>query len=385
MASRTVRRWTIFNTCLALALAVALGAATLGCDTGPAANPKVNMANPLDGKAKKIKLDHMDAALLSDPFSLKINLHDGPGTRLAPDTPTGDGLQAATPLNRAPPDQGVGRLHVLPPYGSEISGSPSFSGKYYIVKGERYDLLGRADGFVEEGEATWYGRRFQGRKTSNGERYRMTDLTAAHRTLPFGCRVKVTHMRNGKWVVVRINDRGPWVGRSRIIDLSQAAAKALDMIRDGRAPVRLEALGGENLFEGRVVQALEGDRLQVESGPRRFTVTLDGVDCPEPGQPFAEEARQLAARLAASGPVIVERRRANGPDDFHAVVHLSGCRTLGQEMLRAGLGWPRTRQDGMEMEKTTADLHQEARTAKRGLWRDGSPVPPWDWRRAQNP
>jgi len=91
------------------------------------------------------------------------------------------------------------------------------------------------------GEASWYGGKFHGRTTANGERYDMNQLTAAHRTLPFGSRVRVTNPATKESVVVRINDRGPYAG-NRVIDLSRAAAKAVRIIGPGVAPVRLEVL-----------------------------------------------------------------------------------------------------------------------------------------------
>ncbi len=99
----------------------------------------------------------------------------------------------------------------------------------------------RRGGWVQEGLASWYGPRFQGKRTASGERFDMHKLTAAHRTLPFGTRVRVTHLRTGRSVVVRINDRGPWK-RGRIIDLSYAAARAIGLLRDGVAPVRIEVV-----------------------------------------------------------------------------------------------------------------------------------------------
>ena len=92
------------------------------------------------------------------------------------------------------------------------------------------------------GTASWYGGKFHGRTTANGERYNMNALTAAHKTLPFGTKVRVTNEANGKSVVVRINDRGPFVGR-RVIDLSRAAATQVGMMQSGVARVKLEILG----------------------------------------------------------------------------------------------------------------------------------------------
>jgi len=98
-------------------------------------------------------------------------------------------------------------------------------------------------GYVEEGNASWYGLPFHGRRASNGELYDMYRLTAAHRTLPFETVVRVTNLANGRSATVRITDRGPFV-ENRIIDLSLAAARELDMIGPGVVPVRLEVLSG---------------------------------------------------------------------------------------------------------------------------------------------
>jgi rare lipoprotein A len=91
------------------------------------------------------------------------------------------------------------------------------------------------------GSASWYGGKFHGRKTANGERYNQNALTAAHKSLPFGTKVRVTNAANGKSVIVRINDRGPYSGK-RVIDLSRAAANAVGMIQRGVARVRVDVL-----------------------------------------------------------------------------------------------------------------------------------------------
>jgi rare lipoprotein A len=96
-------------------------------------------------------------------------------------------------------------------------------------------------GQTEKGRASWYGPTFHGRTTASGERYNMLDLTAAHRTLPFNTYVRVTNLANGRRLVVRINDRGPFL-RGRIIDLSYTAAKILDIPEAGTSEVRLEVL-----------------------------------------------------------------------------------------------------------------------------------------------
>jgi rare lipoprotein A len=93
--------------------------------------------------------------------------------------------------------------------------------------------------FLQQGKAAWYGPGFQGRRTASGERFDTYDLTAAHPTLPFGTQVRVTNLRNGRSVIVRVNDRGPYV-RGYVIDLSYAAAQAIRM--SGTTTVRLEVL-----------------------------------------------------------------------------------------------------------------------------------------------
>jgi rare lipoprotein A len=100
-----------------------------------------------------------------------------------------------------------------------------------------------AEEFSESGIASWYGGKFQGRKTANGETFDTSQLTAAHKTLPFGTIVTVVNLQNEKSVEVRINDRGPFV-EGRIIDLSRAGADAIGMVGSGVAPVRLEIISG---------------------------------------------------------------------------------------------------------------------------------------------
>ena len=94
---------------------------------------------------------------------------------------------------------------------------------------------------IGTGRASYYGERFRGRRTASGERFDPDGLTAAHRTLPFGTRLRVTNLRNGRSVTVRVNDRGPFHG-SRVIDLSKAAARRIGMVGSGTARVRIERL-----------------------------------------------------------------------------------------------------------------------------------------------
>lgn len=114
-------------------------------------------------------------------------------------------------------------------------------GKPYTVRGKTYYPLLSARGYAAEGIASWYGPGFHGKKTSSGERFNQNAMTAAHTILPFGSEVRVTHLANGKSIVVRINDRGPFA-EGRIIDLSRGAAQKLGITGKGSARVRVESL-----------------------------------------------------------------------------------------------------------------------------------------------
>ncbi len=114
--------------------------------------------------------------------------------------------------------------------------------KPYTIQGVTYYPLLSANGFSEEGVASWYGEDFHGKTTANGERYDMYGMTAAHKLLPFGTQVKVTNKENGRSIVVRINDRGPFVA-NRVIDLTRTGAEGIGMIARGTAPVVVESIG----------------------------------------------------------------------------------------------------------------------------------------------
>lgn len=112
---------------------------------------------------------------------------------------------------------------------------------HYEVLGKRYWVRNSSAGFRERGRASWYGPKFHGKRTSSGTPYNMYEVTAAHKSLPIPTYARVTRLDNGRSVVVRINDRGPFID-NRIIDLSYVAAAKLDMINEGTAPVEVVAL-----------------------------------------------------------------------------------------------------------------------------------------------
>jgi rare lipoprotein A len=125
------------------------------------------------------------------------------------------------------------------------SGNPSS----YVVAGKRYYVLDSADGFRQRGIASWYGKKFHGRKTSSGEVYDMYAMTAAHKTLPIPVYVRVKNLSNGRSIIVKVNDRGPFI-EGRIIDLSYTAAQKLDITGAGTARVEIATLrAGQNNTE----------------------------------------------------------------------------------------------------------------------------------------
>ena len=146
---------------------------------------------------------------------------------------------APPPAPVPPPPQGIESIPDAVPRLEPRSahGNPPF----YDVLGRRYFVLAAADGYLERGVASWYGPTFHGGNTSSGEPYDMYGMSAAHKTLPLPTYARVTNLRNGRSVVVRINDRGPFVA-NRLIDLSYTAAAKLDMIHEGTTLVEVRAL-----------------------------------------------------------------------------------------------------------------------------------------------
>ena len=179
----------------------------------------------------------------------------------------------------------------------EIPGRrPPATQKSYVINNKRYYPIPSAEGYNETGIASWYGGKFHGRKTSNGETYDMHAMTAAHKTLPMNTMLLIKNLDNGKSTVVRINDRGPFV-QGRIIDLSFKAAQSLDIAQHGIARVQAVALG-EQAVAGNgkpptlVYQDLSVGEFYVQIGA--FAV--------------ADNAVKLQKRFADSGhPTIIQK------------------------------------------------------------------------------
>ncbi|WP_192890091.1 septal ring lytic transglycosylase RlpA family protein [Vibrio bathopelagicus] len=136
----------------------------------------------------------------------------------------------------------------------------------YTLRGEDYKIVKKTEGFTEKGKASWYGKKFHGHLTSNGEIYDMYSMSAAHKTLPIPSYVKVTNTDNNKTTIVRINDRGPF-HEGRIIDLSYAAAYKLDVLRTGTANVEIEVITVAMPTDANKKAALPQFIIQVATSP----------------------------------------------------------------------------------------------------------------------
>ncbi len=169
-----------------------------------------------------------------------LALHGCSLVSVAPTTPaTGPASAPASPSARTPSVEELLRVPDAVPRHEPRArlGNPAF----YEVYGVRYAVLPTASGYAERGVASWYGPDFHGVNTSTGEPYDMYSMTAAHKTLPLPAYARVTNLKNGRSVVVRINDRGPFKA-NRIIDLSYAAALRLDMVREGTTLVEVRVV-----------------------------------------------------------------------------------------------------------------------------------------------
>jgi len=203
-------------------------------------NDAVWRATAVAAKLNQLNRDNFNAEAIAvfwqqdcNCYSIKVNneeLVQINEKTILPDTTRNlaeDALQATNRLRRL--------MGNAPPL-REIAGRPP-------VRAVAQVSFGRIR-FKISGIASWYGPGFHGNRSASGERYNQNAMTAAHRSLPFGTKVQVTNLNNGRSVIVRINDRGPYV-RGRVIDLSAAAARVLGVMQSGVAPVRLEVLGSQ--------------------------------------------------------------------------------------------------------------------------------------------
>ena len=172
----------------------------------------------------------------------------------------------------------------------------------YVVRGQQYHTLDSSAGYSARGVASWYGPNFHGRTASSGEVYDMYRLTAAHKTLPLPTYARVTHVENGKSVIVKINDRGPFSG-DRIIDLSFAAALRLGMINDGTAAVEIQALSPEELLVlSGPKNSLDIDFVYADGDERKTDQPLAEPGIAEPGIAEPGSAETVVADSGAAAP-----------------------------------------------------------------------------------
>ena len=177
----------------------------------------------------------------------------------------------------------------------------------YEVFGRTYRVMDSADGHRERGIASWYGSKFHGRRTSSGEPYDMYAMTAAHKHLPLPTWVEVRHLENGRRIVVKVNDRGPFA-ENRIIDLSYAAAAKLGMLGTGTAPVEIRTVTPDDPAPATPTTRVADNRPDSDSG---YWIQLAAFGSANNAQRFADELK--AAGLSAPPSIL------RGPDGLHRV------------------------------------------------------------------
>ena len=273
-----------------LLLLLGAAASLAGCGSAPKPRPDPYAGQP--GSESRAVRDGRAAstdALPPPPSCVPPREHDESQY-------TAGGLYAPGMADSAPPQpvdvsnipEPVPRRDALARYGNRSS---------YSVLGRTYRVMESADGYEERGIASWYGYKFHGRHTSSRERYDMCAFTAAHKTLPLPSYVRVTNLDNGRSVVVRVNDRGPFHA-GRIIDMSYAAATRLDMKHTGTARVEVVALMGPDATRraapdpARPEALRQSPRRPVNPGPQVVQVGSFGD---------RNNAQRLVERLSEAG------------------------------------------------------------------------------------
>ena len=269
---------------------------------------------------------HAGARGLALILALGLGACAGPGTRpsTGPTTEPVDGPPDG-PVDVSSIPEPVPRDEPLSRYGNPPS---------YVVFGRTYHVQRKRTAYVERGIASWYGSKFHGRRTSSGETYNMYRFTAAHKTLPLPSFVRVTNLDNGRSLVVRVNDRGPFKD-DRLIDLSYAAAARLGFADQGTARVEVRAVGPGIPAPTRAAATPEPGQLWLQAGAFR-----------DP-----DNAERLRRRLAEAGldPVEVLRVSTDGDPLFRVRVGPIGSEQRAAEVARRlqslGIGPPQRLED----------------------------------------
>ncbi len=224
----------------------------------------------------------------------------------------GDGPGASAPVNIDDIPDAVPHSEPLHPYAN----------RQYAALGKLYIPLTAAGNYKERGIASWYGKKFHGQRTSSGETYDMYAMTAAHPTLPIPSYARVTNLGNGKSVVVRINDRGPFL-HDRIIDLSYAAAYKLGIVNDGSAEVEVESIATDAAQTAPVAAAtpLSSTTLQPSPPSVVAAVAMTAASAGASAANAAPSSSTISTALAASGNVYLQLgafRFRQGAENFLA-------------------------------------------------------------------
>jgi rare lipoprotein A len=216
---------------------------------------------------------------------------------------------AATPEPETPPPAQSAQDVVPRIEPRSRNGNPPF----YDVLGKRYFVLSSSVGYVERGVASWYGPGFHKVRTSIGETYDMYGMSAAHKTLPLPAYVRVTNLQNGRSIVVRVNDRGPFVG-NRIIDLSYTAASKLDMLRNGTAMVEVRSLDAAPAPEAPITAA--------DSAPAAAPLTASPLEATSPAAPLAGStaAGSTVVQVAVPAALFIQAGAFSDPKNAERLV-----------------------------------------------------------------
>jgi rare lipoprotein A len=204
----------------------------------------------------------------------------------------------------------------------------------YKIKGKIYYPIPSAYGFEEIGIASWYGKLFHGRKTSNGEIYDMYSLTAAHKTLPMGTYLLVENLKTNKQVTVKVNDRGPFV-KGRIIDLTFTAAKDIGIIKNGTGKVKITALGEAVTYQ-QGKEKIKRFKTQQDFETGEFYVQIGAFG-------DINNARRLKKKMSDWGKKAIIKKYNHGDKIFHRVQVRAGSNLTAakrEERVLAGAGYP---------------------------------------------
>ena len=214
---------------------------------------------------------------------------------------------------RAAPGRSPGELAKIPDAVPRVEPKSDLGNmKTYEVFGKRYFVLDSSDGFTQKGIASWYGPDFHGKKTSSGEIYDMYAMTAAHKTLPLPTYLEVKNLENGRKIIVRVNDRGPFHD-NRIVDLSYTAAIKLDVIAKGTALVEISAINPRSYRSG-------GAPVVTRSRPREERAPLDFYIQVGVFSDYSNAVGMKNRLLALEAPVRIEETMLNGAAAFRVKI-----------------------------------------------------------------